>query len=63
MRSQASAKFVDFPAFLRALRAFEDAEAEMLDQDGGSNGSRETDLHDGLDCSVSRSYVRENAIK
>jgi len=24
---------VDFPAFLRALRAFEDAEAELLDQD------------------------------
>lgn len=29
---EASAKAVDFRAFLRALRGFEDAEADLLDQ-------------------------------
>lgn len=32
-KQDAQAKSVEFPAFLRALRAFEDAQADLLDQD------------------------------
>jgi len=35
-KQDASAKFVDFPAFLRTLRAFEDAEADLLDEEAAS---------------------------
>ena len=34
VQKKASAKAVDFRAFLRALRGFEDAEADLLDQAG-----------------------------